>query len=411
VISRQTTGPSLLSAVGSVSQGNGPGTPMGSVTDPTGDAVYSQNGSRTPAGDNLDLTGASLANGPNRTLVAKINVKSLADLTAPSSVGGPDASWIIRWTDVKPGNTGNGDIYYAGMDNNAGTGASGTSSFFVGDTAGIPPSNSGEHTKYITFPQSKMLSGSQASYDPKTGVITMHIPLSIVGNPPDGTVLYSGTAFSATSSSPQSSNTLFNLIDATTPFELVIGAPGTVGSSPSGPPPFSSQNNSAGNRRGACPKATGRLSGMTLGRLSLGMKRSAARNIYTRWSTRGRRDMEFYCLSPTGIRAGYPSAGMLRRLSRAERRRVQGRIVLMLTANRYYALRGARPGVRVRKVARRLKLGPGMKIGLNVWYLGPNGPSRALLKVRHGVIEEIGIADKPLTGTTGATRRFLATFR
>ena len=62
---------------------------MGSVTDPTGDAFYSANGSRTPAGDNLDLTGASLANGPNRTLVATINVKSLASLGVSPSVGGP----------------------------------------------------------------------------------------------------------------------------------------------------------------------------------------------------------------------------------------------------------------------------------------------------------------------------------
>jgi len=44
--------------------------------------------------------------------------------------------------------------------------------------------------------------------------------------------------FSATASTPQSATTLFNLIDSTTPFELVIGAPGTVGTSPTGPPPL-----------------------------------------------------------------------------------------------------------------------------------------------------------------------------
>ena len=137
---------------------------------------------------------------------------------------------MIRWTDVRPGTTGNGHIYYAGMDNNGG----GTPTFFDGDTAGIPPSNPGEHTKYITYPQTNMLSSSQASYDAKTGVITMHIPLADVGNPADGAVLYSATAFSATSASPQSAANLFNLIDATTPFELVIGPPGFVGSSSAG---------------------------------------------------------------------------------------------------------------------------------------------------------------------------------
>jgi hypothetical protein len=67
VISRQISGPSLLASAGSVTQDGGPGIPMGSVGDPSGDAYYSANGTRTPAGDNLDLIGASLANGPGRT--------------------------------------------------------------------------------------------------------------------------------------------------------------------------------------------------------------------------------------------------------------------------------------------------------------------------------------------------------
>jgi hypothetical protein len=239
VISRQISGPSLRISAGSVSQGNGPGIPMGSVTDPTGDDYYSANGTRTPGGPNLDLTGASLANGPGHTLIARIDVKSLASLTPAAGTGGTDASWILRWTDVVPGTTGNGHIYYAGMDNNAGTGGSGSPTFFVGDTSAIPPpGDPAEHTKYITYPQTTLLGATQASYNPKTGVITMHIPLSDVGAPAKGVVLYSATAFSATASTPQSSTTLFNLIDATTPFDLVIGPPGTVGTSPTGPPPL-----------------------------------------------------------------------------------------------------------------------------------------------------------------------------
>jgi hypothetical protein len=53
-------------------------------------------------------------------------------------------------------------------------------------------------------------------------VITIDNPRADVANPPDGTVLYSVTAFSATSTTPQSATTLFNLIDATTPFELTV---------------------------------------------------------------------------------------------------------------------------------------------------------------------------------------------
>jgi hypothetical protein len=411
VVSRQISGPSLLASAGDVTQGAGPGTPMGAVGDPTGDAAFSANGARTPGGDSLDLTGASLGNGANRTLTAKIDVKSLASLATPGlAAGGPDASWILRWTDVVPGTSGNGHIYYLGMDNNQGAGGSGTPSFFVGDTSSIPTPNSNPQlaTSYITYPQSKTLSSSQASYNSKTGVISFHIPLSDVGNPANGTVLYSGTAFSATAASPQSSTTVFNLIDATTPFELVIGPPGSVGTTPSGPPPFSSTNGG----RGACAKATGRLSGLGLGKLRLRMARAAARRAYPRWSTRGRRYMEFYCVTPIGIRAGYPSNSFLRSLSGGLRRAVRGRTVLVLTANRHYALKGVRPGARLSKVRRRLKIGRGYRIGRNTWYLTPNGASHGLIKVQHGVIEEVGIVDKQLTSRGyRKTFRFLNSFR
>jgi hypothetical protein len=376
---------------------------MGFVSDLSGDAYYSANGTRTAAPSNLDLTGASLANGAGNTLIATINVRSLKSLTVPPSLGGPDASWLMRWTVVKPGATGNGDIYYAGMDNNAGAGGSGSPTFFAGDTAGIPPANPAEHTKYLAYPQSHLLNGSQASYDANTGTITMTIPRSDVGNPPNGTVLYSIAAFSATSTTPQSAGTLFNLIDATPTYELVVGAPGTVGST------------GTGGRGGAgvCQKATGRLAGRTLGRLKLGTTRSRARKLFVHWSTRSRRDdMDFFFICPKGIRAGYPSAALLRSLSGRERRAVKGRVVILLTANRYYALRGVKPATRLAKVRGRLHIGRGYKLGLNTWYLVSDGSSRGVLKVRHGVILEVGIADKQLTGgPTRAIVRFLRAFR
>lgn len=400
VISRQISGPSLLASAGEVSQGAGPGVPMGSVSDPSGDAFYSANGSRIPAGGNLDLTGASLVNGPNHTLVAKIDVKSLSSLDVSPSVGGPDASWIIRWTEVTPGVTGNGHIYYAGMDNNGG----GSPTFFDGDTASIPPPNPSEHTKYITFPQTHTLGSSQASYDAKTGVITLNVPLADVGNPSAGTVLYSVTAFSASSTQPQSSTTLFNLIDATTPFDLVVGAPGTVGRVPNGPPSLSAKFYA---NRPSCPVANGRLTQTGIGPLSLGMKRARARRILKHHTTRGRRYMDFFCLRPIGIRAAYGYPALVRGLRRAERRRLIGRIVLLLTADRRYALRGVRPGARLRRVARRLHLWRRIRIGANDWYIAPNGKSRGVLKVRHGVIQEVGIATRALTRNYAAARRFL----
>ena len=112
--------------------------------------------------------------------------------------------------------------------------------------------------------------------------------------------------------------------------------------------------------------------------------------------------MDFFCLTPIGIRVAYPSRGLLSQLSPAARRRVQGRAELALTANQHYALSGVRPGTRLADVARRLRVGRGFHIGLNTWYLTPGGASRGLLKVRHGVIEEIGIADPALTSSRAA---------
>ena len=120
--------------------------------------------------------------------------------------------------------------------------------------------------------------------------------------------------------------------------------------------------------------------------------------------------MDFFCPAHHGIRVGYPSPKLLHGLSHTEQRRLQGRVVLVLTANRHYALRGVRPGARLKKVARRLRVGNGFHVGLNWWYLAPNGSSRGVLKVRHGVIEEIGIANPTLTRTRHAALKFLHSF-
>jgi hypothetical protein len=160
----------------------------------------------------------------------------------------------------------------------------------------------------------------------------------------------------------------------------------------------------------SCARLSGRLVGRSLSPVLLGMTRARARSLFARSATRGRRYMDFFCPAHNGIRAGYPSPALLRPLSRPERRRVQGRVVLALTSNPHYALHGVRAGVRLAKVARRLGVGRGFRIGLNTWYLEPNGQSRGVLKVRHGIIEEIGIANKQLTTNRRSARRFLASF-
>ena len=159
-----------------------------------------------------------------------------------------------------------------------------------------------------------------------------------------------------------------------------------------------------------CTRAPGFVAGSSLGPVRLGMTRTQVRRLFPSFSTRHYRYMDFFCAAVNGIRVGYPSGALLRKLSRIDRRRVQGRAVLVLTANPSYALERVHPGDRLATVARRLKVGRRFQIGLNSWYLAPAGPSRAVFKVRHGRIEEIGLADKRLTTSRFASRRFLASF-
>ena len=120
--------------------------------------------------------------------------------------------------------------------------------------------------------------------------------------------------------------------------------------------------------------------------------------------------MDFFCQTPKGIRLGYPSPKLLRTVSGRQRRRVRNRVVLALTANPYYALERVRPGARLAAVARRLRTGAPVHVGLNYWYLFRAGGSTGVLKVRHRTIEEVGIADPSLSHSRRARRTFIRAF-
>jgi hypothetical protein len=159
-----------------------------------------------------------------------------------------------------------------------------------------------------------------------------------------------------------------------------------------------------------CPAATGRLSGDTLGLLTLGMTRKQAIGKYTHTSAHGARYEDFFCTSPIGVRVGYGSPSLLKTLTSSERARVQGRVVLVLTANPFYALHGVRPGARLRSAAKKLHTAPMMRVGLNEWYMAANGSSTAVLKVRAGIVKEIGIATKLVTQSRKAQLAFIKSF-
>jgi Secretory lipase len=160
----------------------------------------------------------------------------------------------------------------------------------------------------------------------------------------------------------------------------------------------------------SCPVATGRLSGDTLGLVHLGMTRAQARKAYTHSSNHGKRYEDFFCLSPVGVRVGYASPKLLNTVPSHQRTAYRGRVVWASTSDILYAVTGVRPGTAVKAIPKQLKLGKPFHVGLNFWYLAPSGRATAVLKVRRGTIEEIGIADKQFTRNRAADRVFLRSF-
>jgi hypothetical protein len=84
--------------------------------------------------------------------------------------------------------------------------------------------------------------------------------------------------------------------------------------------------------------------------------------------------------------------------------------VLALTANAFYALHGVRPGATLAAAHQALGTGAPFHVGLNYWYTAHNGSTTAVLKVRHGIVQEIGIADAALTHGRRSQRAFIKSF-
>lgn len=158
-----------------------------------------------------------------------------------------------------------------------------------------------------------------------------------------------------------------------------------------------------------CPGPSGRLTGHTLGLVSLGMTRAQAHHVYRHSSNRGRRWQDFFCLTPTGVRVGYPSR-TLRHTLPANGSAYNDRVVVALTSAAYYSVHGIRPGATLAATRKLLGQGNLFKVGVNDWYFARHGSVTWLAKVRHGIVEEIGIADSRLTGGRQAQYRLITSF-
>jgi hypothetical protein len=152
------------------------------------------------------------------------------------------------------------------------------------------------------------------------------------------------------------------------------------------------------------------LKGASVGRLTLGLSRRTARRKLRRFGVTHNHFDNFCLYGGWGIRAGYPSAKLVRALPREQRKRVTG-IVLLSTANPFYALDRIKPGSRLTKrVSRRLHLAKAFRIGRNQWYIVAGAKADGVLKVRRSVIQEVGVADKRLLSGRAGQRRFLTSF-
>jgi hypothetical protein len=69
-----------------------------------------------------------------------------------------------------------------------------------------------------------------------------------------------------------------------------------------------------------------------------------------------------------------------------------------------------RVGATVAAARKALKLSQQYHVGRNDWYFAANGSSNAIFKVRRGLIQEIGVANKALTHGKKAQRNFLHSF-
>ena len=148
-----------------------------------------------------------------------------------------------------------------------------------------------------------------------------------------------------------------------------------------------------------CPGATGKLSGTTLGLVKLGMTKTEAHYLYRRHSDRGKQYEDFFCLTPIGVRVGYGSPKLLKILSKGVRKQLLSRVVWASTSNPFYAIDGVRPGESISVASVKLHTEAPLHVGLNYWYVAVQKHSTVVLKVRGGVVEEIGIATNLLTAT------------
>lgn len=216
VIQKQITGPSMIA--GKTIKRTA--FPFDKVKDPSNDAYYNMHSMRTLGSTNLDLTDAAVVEEPGGVQIT-MKVRSLESTAVSPTLGGTTGEWITRFTTFNAGTPGNGHIYYAGME----IVSSGTPRFFVGDVGQPTAAVGGANVQIsMAFDSTKTVPGTMSG----NGLVTLHVPYSAVPGLKKGQLMYSVTAFTATTVGTLGGSPLglFNLIDATPPFDHIAGSKG-----------------------------------------------------------------------------------------------------------------------------------------------------------------------------------------
>lgn len=157
-----------------------------------------------------------------------------------------------------------------------------------------------------------------------------------------------------------------------------------------------------------CLNVTGKLKGRSLGPAKLGRTRKAQRRKFKGLTLRSRKGLDRYCAAGGGtFRIGYPTRRLLRTVKRKLRRKVKGRVVIILTSSAHFSLKGLRAGDSTRKARRKLHGERKLKVGKNTWLVVPGRKISLLVSTRGGKVRAVGIGDGRLARGKKARKRFL----
>jgi hypothetical protein len=154
-----------------------------------------------------------------------------------------------------------------------------------------------------------------------------------------------------------------------------------------------------------CDKPTGKASKTSLDRTKLG--RDRLKNLKRfRIGRRSRGSVDKFCFTDKrALRIGYPSSALRKKLSAKSRKRFTARKgILILTSSKRFKIGKLRVGSSARSLRR------GLRVGRNVWYTKKGSKARLVYKVRRKKVNEVGIADRTLTGSRSAQKRFFKSF-